>query len=128
MCLWKYWLHLKLNKINSITYFCGSGYYTEYVIKHTSRKCLKLNRLSLVKNVNAKTKTIWIKKNDLKGYVAHTALKAHSSNMWYLDSGCSRHICDNKAYFDTVTKCDGGTVTFGDRSTSKVLGKCNIRS
>ena len=33
-------------------------------------------------------------------------------NMWYLDSGCSRHMCGNKAFFDTVTKCDRGLVTF----------------
>ena len=36
-------------------------------------------------------------------------------------------MCDNKTYFDTVTKCDGGLVTFGDDSTSRVVGKCNIR-
>ena len=58
----------------------------------------------------------------------HISLKAHNSNMWYLDSGCSRHMCDNKVYFDNVTKCDGGLVTFGDGNTSRVVGKCNIRS
>ena len=62
-------------------------------------------------HVNAKTNTVWIRKNDLREYVAHTALKAHSSNMWCLDSDCSRHICENKSFFDNVTKCDGGLVT-----------------
>ena len=37
-------------------------------------------------------------------------------------------MCGNKAFFDTMTKCDGGLVTFGDVSTSKVVEKCNIRS
>ena len=64
----------------------------------------------------------------MRGYVAHNTLKAHNSNMWYLDSGCSRHMCGNKAYFDTVTKCDRGLITFGDDSTSRVVEKCSIRS
>ena len=104
------------------------NYMTGYAVKQTSRKGQKLNRQSLAKNVNAKTKTVWIRKNDLRGYVAHTALKTQNSNMWYLDSGCSRHMCGNKTYFDTVTKCDGGLVTFGDGSPSRVVGKGNIRS
>ena len=62
----------------------------------------------------------------MRGYVPHTALKANNSNMWYLDSGCSRHMCDNKALFDTVTKCDGGLVTFGDGNTSRIVGKDEI--
>ena len=37
-------------------------------------------------------------------------------------------MCENKAFFDTVTKCDGVLVTFGDGSTSKVVGKGNVRS
>ena len=47
--------------------------------------------------------------------------------MWYLDNGYSRHMCGNRAFFNNVTKCDGGLVTFGDGSTFKVVGKDNIR-
>ena len=36
-------------------------------------------------------------------------------------------MCGNKVYFDIVTKCDGGIVTFGDGNTSRVIEKCNIR-
>ena len=43
--------------------------------------------------------------------------------MWYLGSGCSRHMCGNKAIFSTITKCDGGLVTFGDGNTSRVVEK-----
>ena len=53
-------------------------------------------------HVNAKTKPVGIRKNDLRGYIAQTTLEAHNSNIWYLDSGCSRHICGNKALFDNV--------------------------
>ena len=37
-------------------------------------------------------------------------------------------MCGDKSYFDTVTKCDGGLVTFGYGSTSKVIGKGNIKT
>ena len=77
-------------------YMAGSA------LKYTLRKGQNSNRQSQTKHVNAKQKTVWIKKNDLKGYVVHTTLKAHNSNMWYLDSGCSRHMCGNKAFFDNV--------------------------
>ena len=53
---------------------------TGSTVKHTSRKDKKLSRQSLAKHVNAKPKTVWIRKNDLRGYVVHTALKAHNSN------------------------------------------------
>ena len=53
---------------------------TGYVLEHTSKKGQKPNRRSQTKHAHAKTKAIWIRKNDLRGYVVHTALKAHNSN------------------------------------------------
>ena len=35
-------------------------------------------------------------------YTALTALKARDSCLWYLDSGCSRHMTGNKALFKTL--------------------------
>ncbi|XP_019245230.1 PREDICTED: uncharacterized protein LOC109225090 [Nicotiana attenuata] len=35
---------------------------------------------------------------------------------WYLDSACSIHMTGDKQLFKTVTKLDGGTATFGDKS------------
>ena len=37
-------------------------------------------------------------------YIALTALKARDSCLWYLDSGCSRHMTGNKALFKTSLK------------------------
>ena len=37
-------------------------------------------------------------------------------------------ICVEIKSFLTLTKCDGGLVTFEDDSTSRVMGKDNIRS
>ena len=43
----------------------------------------------------------WVRKNENVCHVAQISLKAKSSNMWYLDSGCSRHMMGNKSFFET---------------------------
>ena len=64
---------------------------------------------------------IWIPKN--KGLLVHTALKAVDHSLWYLDSGCSRHMTGDRAYLSTIIEYEGGTVTFGDGNIAKVVGK-----
>ena len=55
-------------------------------------------------------------------YTVLTALKARDSCLWYLDSGCSRHMTGNKALFKTLFDGKIGTVTFGDGSKSVIRG------
>ncbi|KAH9762987.1 hypothetical protein KPL70_001016 [Citrus sinensis] len=48
-------------------------------------------------------------------------------NKWYLDSGCSRHMTGNYAWFSSFTKIEnGGDVSFGDNSKGKILGIDNL--
>ena len=42
--------------------------------------------------------------------------------LWYLDSGCSRHMIGNKTLFKTLFEGKIGTVTFGDGSKSMIRG------
>ena len=55
-------------------------------------------------------------------YIALTALKAYDSCLWYLDSGCSRHMIGNKTLFKTLFEGKIGTVTFGDGRKSMIRG------
>ena len=55
-------------------------------------------------------------------YTALTALKACDSCLWYLDSGCSRHMTGNKGLFKTLFEGKIETVTFGDGSKSVIRG------
>lgn len=71
--------------------------------------------------VQVKTKFIWVKRSDLRCMAIHIALKAKNSQMWYLDSGCSRHMTSDKSMFVSLEKYNGGVVTFSDGNTSKVL-------
>ena len=60
--------------------------------------------------------------NNYVCYTALTALKAHDSCLWYLDSGCSRHMTRNKALFKTFFEGRIGTITFGDGSKYVIKG------
>ena len=60
--------------------------------------------------------------NDYLCYTALTALKARDFCLWYLDSGCSRHMTGKKGLFKTLFKGKIGTVTFGDGSKSVIRG------
>ena len=58
-------------------------------------------------------------------------LTVKDSRRWYLDSGCSRHMCGDRSQFITITpKEDGGSVTFGDNGQGKIvgIGKIQINS
>ena len=65
----------------------------------------------------------WVRNNENVCHVAQIALKANSSNLWYLDSGCSRHMMGNKSFFETLVMEEGGCVTLGDGSKKRVIGK-----
>ena len=60
--------------------------------------------------------------NNYLCYTALTALKARDSCLWYLDSGCSRHMIGNKGLFKTLFGGKIGTITFGDVSKSMIRG------
>ena len=48
--------------------------------------------------------------------------------MWYLDSGCSRHMTWDVNFFQTLSrKSDGGTVTFGDDFKGQIIGISNVK-
>ena len=42
--------------------------------------------------------------------------------MWYLDSGCSRHMTGDKGRFKELELKKGGVVTFGDNSKGQIEG------
>lgn len=48
------------------------------------------------------------------------------NNMWYLDSGCSNHMCGNKSLFSELDESFRDIVKFGDNSTVAVMGKGSV--
>ena len=43
--------------------------------------------------------------------------------LWYLNSGCSRHMTRDQSLFKVFESKKGGNVTFGDGSKSQIKGK-----
>lgn len=47
-------------------------------------------------------------------------------NMWYLDTGCSNHMCGDKKAFSELDESFRDTVKFGDNSIVSVMGKGKV--
>ena len=59
-------------------------------------------------------------------FFVHIALKVFNSCLWYLNSGCSRHMTSDKSLFKSLKEKEDRYVKFGDGSHSQVLGKLMI--
>ena len=69
---------------------------------------------------------VWIKRKN--NYECGIALQAqnYSSDKWYVDSGCSKHMTANKSAFVNIEK-DNGSISFGNNNSTKVLGKGTVK-
>jgi hypothetical protein len=46
--------------------------------------------------------------------------------MWYLDTGCSNHMCGEKETFSSLDESFRSSVKFGDNSKISVMGKGKV--
>ena len=94
-------------------------------------KGVRLRRVKIkgfVHKWQIKEKTI---PTDLSGkhkvcFMMKFAFKVMNTCLWYLDSGCSRHMTGNRSLFKVFESKKGGNVTFGDWSKSQIKGKETI--
>ena len=56
-------------------------------------------------------------------FMMKSAFKVMDTCLWYLDSGCSRHMTRDRSLFKVFESKTGGNVTFGDESKSQIKGK-----
>ena len=47
-------------------------------------------------------------------------------NMWYLDTGCSNHMCGENKAFSDLDESFRSSVKFGDNSKISVIGKGKV--
>ena len=45
-----------------------------------------------------------------------------NSQLWYVDSGCSRHMTGEKSNFLSLTATEGGSVAFGNGKSGTIVG------
>ncbi|XP_024200303.1 uncharacterized protein LOC112203592 [Rosa chinensis] len=61
--------------------------------------------------------------------VALTALADKRKDFWYVDSGCSRHMTGDKAWFISFEdESTTGSVTFGDGRKAKILARGTVNT
>ncbi|XP_012834159.1 PREDICTED: uncharacterized protein LOC105955000 [Erythranthe guttata] len=75
---------------------------------------------------NRPQQKIWVEKFTFKCLSAITSLKASTTNDWYFDSGCSRHMTGVKEFLKNYQQITGGAVTFGNGKKGEVLGKGSL--
>ena len=56
-------------------------------------------------------------------FMMKSTFKVMDTCLWYLDSGCSRHMTGDRSLFKIFESKKGGNVTFGDGSKSQIKGK-----
>jgi hypothetical protein len=62
----------------------------------------------------------WMPKSNNVGLVGHTSKKPAFNEVWYFDSGCSRHMTGKNSYFEHIRPCERGYVTFGDGGKGEI--------
>ena len=86
------------------------------------QKDLKKQSQSQKKTV-APPERIWrVREPDIRCNVAYTSLRAMTTEDWYFDSGCSRHMTGQKGLLKNIETCPSRHVTFGDGVKGKILG------
>ena len=94
-------------------------------------KGVRLRRVKIkdfVHKWQMKKKTI---PTDLSGkhevcFMMKSAFKVMDTCLWYLGSGCSRHMIGDHSLFKVLESKKVGNVTFGDVSKSQIKGKGTI--
>lgn len=94
--------HIKPNCFKLYGYPQGFRHYKKDSIRNGIFSFTKLRKIESMKSKHVsenrkniekiQTRQIWIRKRDLCCMFVHTAFKACNSHIWYLDSGCSRHV------------------------------------
>jgi len=60
------------------------------------------------------------------GLISHTSLRVSSSEDWYFDSGCSRHMTGEDTFLEMIRPYATSYVTFGDGAKRKIVGVGNL--
>ncbi|XP_051149296.1 uncharacterized protein LOC127264013 [Andrographis paniculata] len=102
---------------------------------HSAVKCLKLAKDVISGRriqwpteelkQNIKVKFVWIPKETQKQLECNVILSSQEStraDRWYFDSGCSRHMTNQKGILKNFVEDRSGEVIFGDGAKGKISG------
>ncbi|KAK3013886.1 hypothetical protein RJ639_009283 [Escallonia herrerae] len=73
-------------------------------------------------------KSNFVKKKEVETLLmAVQAHKEPAADVWYVDTGCSNHMCGSKSSFSCLNEDFHSTISFGDCSTVNVMGKGDVK-
>ncbi|XP_070019895.1 uncharacterized protein [Nicotiana sylvestris] len=76
------------------------------------------NECNAKEKASQKNKVFVQEKNKLPGWVQVKGM----SQIWYMDSGCSKHMTGNKDQFLSLEDLKGGNVSFGNGNKCEIIG------
>lgn len=106
------------NRTNVECYRC-------HIIGHYQSDCY--TRLPHSKEKRQKSNFTENKEEETLLMAFHTKDNISASDVWYLDTGCSNHMCGSKSFFSNLNEEFHTTVSFGDHSKVDVMGKGDIQ-
>ena len=84
---------------------------------------VKVKGLAHIKQLRESTIPTYLSSKHEVCFIMKSAFKVMDMCLWYLDSGCSRHMTGDWSLFKVFESKKGGNVTFGDGSKSQIKGK-----
>ena len=84
---------------------------------------VKVKGLALIRQLRESTIPTDLSSKHEVCFMMKSAFKVLDTCLWYLDSGCSRHMTGDRSLFKVFESKRGGNVTFGDGSKSQIKGK-----
>ncbi|XP_047249976.1 uncharacterized protein LOC124885769 [Capsicum annuum] len=116
--LTKFRFFKKADNLQNLCYICGN-------LGHPTTECT-VAATSIIRSQNLATNLSQTKNTSTKiGQRNRSEMIKETKKYWYLDSACSRHMTGDKKKFLSLSKIDGGRVSFGNekRESSLELGK-----
>ena len=83
-------------------------------------------RLKVATSEN-KPRTTWIRNTDYKAYVSFISLRTCTTDFWYFDSGCSRHMTNDRSEILVMQPKSGGELGFWKLFNSKTKYHVNLK-
>ena len=107
-------LFMSQRRLDCLKLFLYKGIHLRKIKARVKSRGYQIKEKTILDNLTNKHKVC---------FMMHSTFKVMNTCLWYLDSGCSRHITRDHTLFKEFESKKGGNVTFGDWRKSQIKGK-----
>ena len=86
------------------------------ICKRVRLRRVKVKGIAFIRHLRESTIPTDLSSKHEVCFMMKSAFKVMDTCLWYLDSGCSRHMTGDRSLFKVYESKKGGNVTFGDRN------------